>query len=385
MVRKLNMGMIGGGTGSFIGGVHRMAANLDGHINLVCGAFSSDVVKCKATGEELYLPETRCYESYEAMIVQEQKIPIGERMDFVSIVTPNHLHFAPAKMAMQNGFDVVLDKPMTLTLAEAKELAFIATETGRRLCLTHTYTGYPMIKEARHQIANNVIGKIRKVYVRYPQGWLSTKLEDSNQKQAAWRTDPKRSGIAGSIGDIGTHAFNLVEYVTGLEVTSICAAVNIIVEGRQLDDDAAVLLKFNNNATGVLIATQVAAGEENNLTIQIHGELGGMEWQHQDSNSLVLKWLDRPAEIYRAGTPYLSDVARHNCRTPAGHPEGFIEAFANIYRNFALTLKAEQAGKTADENVKDFPGIKEGVRGMAFIENVIAAGNNKEKWTRFKI
>jgi len=306
-------------------------------------------------------------------------------MDFVSIVTPNHLHFAPAKMAMEQGFHVLLDKPMTMTLAEAKELKDIAKTSGKRLCLTHTYTGYPMIKEAKFQIANAAIGSIRKVFVTYPQGWLSSKIEDINQKQAAWRTDPKRSGIAGCMGDIGTHAFNLIEYVTGLTVSALCANVNTVVEGRRLDDDGSVLLQFNNGATGILTATQVAAGEENNLTIQVYGELGGLEWQHQDANSLLLKWSDRPMQVYRAGSDYLSDMAKHNCRTPAGHPEGFIEAFANIYRNFAMTLLAETAGEIPDNKILDFPGVEDGIRGMAFIENVIAAGSSKDKWLNFVV
>lgn len=385
MDRKINMGMIGGGIGSFIGGIHRMAANLDGHINLVCGAFSSDADKCVATGQQLYLPKENCYANYEQMIIEEKAKPASTRMDFVSIVTPNHLHFAPAKMAMEQGFHVLLDKPMTMTLAEAKELKDIAKSTGKRLCLTHTYTGYPMIKEAKFQIANASIGSIRKVFVKYPQGWLSSKIEDIDHKQAVWRTDPKRSGIAGCMGDIGTHAFNLIEYVTGLTVSAFCATVNTVVEGRRLDDDGSVLLQFNNGATGVLTATQVATGEENNLTIQVYGELGGLEWQHQDANSLLLKWSDRPMQVYRAGSDYLSDMAKHNCRTPAGHPEGFIEAFANIYRNFAMTLLAETAGVIPNDKILDFPGVEDGVRGMAFIENVIAAGSSKDKWLNFVV
>jgi len=385
MYRKINMGMIGGGIGSFIGGIHRMAANLDGHINLVCGAFSSDADKCVATGQQLYLPKENCYASYEQMLIEEKAKPVSTRMDFVSIVTPNHLHFAPAKMAMEQGFHVLLDKPLTMTLAEAKELKDIARSTGKRLCLTHTYTGYPMIKEAKFQIANASIGSIRKVFVKYPQGWLSSKIEDSDQKQAAWRTDPKRSGIAGCMGDIGTHAFNLIEYVTGLTVSALCANVNTVVEGRRLDDDGSVLLQFNNGATGILTATQIATGEENNLTIQVYGELGGLEWQHQDANSLLLKWSDRPMQVYRAGSDYLSDMAKHNCRTPAGHPEGFIEAFANIYRNFAMTLLAETIGEIPDNKILDFPGVEDGIRGMAFIENVIAAGSSKDKWLNFVV
>lgn len=385
MNRKLKMGMIGGGEGSFIGAIHRKAAALDGHIDLVCGAFSSSATKSLTTGAGLYLPEKRCYASYKEMIASEQLLPENERMDFVSIVTPNHLHFEPAAFAMQNGFDVVIDKPITLTLQEAKDLKEISKKTGKVLCLTHTYTGYPMIKEAKYLLSKNKLGRIRKIFVTYPQGWLSTKLEDAQQKQAAWRTDPSKSGIAGSMGDIGTHAFNLVEYVTGLEVTAMCAKISTVVSGRQLDDDGMVLLEFNNGATGSLVATQVAAGEENNLTLQVYGELGGLEWQHKDANSLLLKWPNAPMQVYRAGTDYISDVAKYNCRTPAGHPEGFIEAFANIYKNFARTLIARNNNVEADIYAFDFPGLEDGIRGMAFIENVIAAGNSKEKWKTFEV
>jgi len=385
MQRKLNMGMVGGGKDAFIGAVHRMAANLDGHIQLVCGAFSSDAQKSKESGAALNLPAQRVYGSYAEMFEQEKLLPEGERMDYVSIVTPNHLHFEPAKMALENGFDVVLDKPMTFDLAEAKELKSILDKSGKLLCLTHTYTGYPMVKEAREIIRQNKLGTIRKIYVSYPQGWLSSFLEGSNQKQAAWRTDPKRSGIAGSMGDIGTHAFNLAEYISGLQVTNICADINTVVEGRQLDDDGTVLLKFNNGASGMLYATQVAAGEENNIRINIYCEKGGLEWKQEDNNSLIIKWLDRPAEILRAGNDYLSAVAKFNCRVPAGHPEGYLEAFANLYRNFALTLMAKQNGTKALEEWKDFPGIEEGIRGMAFIENVIASGKSETKWKDFEI
>lgn len=277
MQRRLRMGMIGGGSGAFIGAVHRIAALMDGQIELVCGAFSSDAVKSKQSGEVLFLSEERVYANYEEMIAKEKALPKNIRMDFVSIVTPNHIHFHPAKMAMENGFDVVLDKPMTLSLQEAKDLKTVVEQTGRTFCLTHTYTGYPMVKEAKQLIANGTLGKIRKVYVEYPQGWLSTFLEGSNQKQAAWRTDPKRSGIAGCMGDIGTHAFNMAEYVSGLQVTEICANLNTYVEGRLLDDDGDVLLKFNNGASGILFATQIAAGEENNIKIRVYGEKGGIE------------------------------------------------------------------------------------------------------------
>jgi len=383
--RKLRMGMIGGGPGAFIGAVHRSAAGMDGEIELVCGAFSSDPEKSKKQGELLYLPQERIYGSYKEMIRREAELSKTERMDFVSIVTPNHLHFEPAKLAMENGFHVVLDKPMTFDLAEAKELKKIAEKTGKYFCLTHTYTGYPMVKEARQQVLSGKFGKIRKVYVEYPQGWLSTFLEGQDQKQAAWRTDPSKSGMAGAMGDIGIHAFNLAEYITGLQVTQVCADINIVVEGRKLDDDGSVLLKFNNNASGVLFATQIAAGEENNIKIRVYGEKAGLEWQQQDANTLLIKWLDKPAEVWRAGTGYLGSFAKHNTRTPAGHPEGYLEAFANHYRNFALCVQAQMNTEKPKEEWLDFPGIEDGVRGMAFIEMVISSGKSKEKWLEFKV
>jgi predicted dehydrogenase len=306
-------------------------------------------------------------------------------MDFVSIVTPNHLHFAPSKLALENGFHVVLDKPMTFDLKEAKQLKQVVEKSGKYFCLTHTYTGYPMIKEAKQQVKNGKLGEIRKIFVTYPQGWLSNFLEGSDNKQASWRTDPSKSGKAGAIGDIGTHAFNLAEYITGLQVTKICADINIIVKGRKLDDDGAVLLKFNNGASGVLMASQIMAGEENNLTIQVYGEKGGLEWKHSDQNSLLLKWLDAPMQTLRAGTGYLSEFAKHNTRAPAGHPEGFIEAFANHYRNFAWCVKASIEGKQPKEEWLDFPGIEDGIRGMAFIENAIESGKSEKKWSEFVV
>ena len=385
MKRKLRMGMIGGGIDAFIGAVHRNAALMDGQIELVCGAFSSNAEKSKASGELLFLPANRVYANYKEVIEKEKTLPDDIRMDFVSIVTPNHVHFHPAKMAMENGFDVVLDKPMTITLEEAKELKNIIEKTKRTFCLTHTYTGYPIIKEARHLIAEGKLGKIRKVYVEYPQGWLSTFLEGSEQKQAAWRTDPKRSGIAGSMGDIGTHAFNMAEYVSGLQVTEICASLNTYVEGRLLDDDGDVLLKFSNGASGILFATQIAAGEENNIKIRVYGEKGGLEWQQADNNTLQLKWLDKPNETLRTGGGYVSSFASNNTRTPAGHPEGYLEAFANLYRNFAFTVRAKANGETPQKEWLDFPGVEEGIRGMAFIENVVASSKNDKKWTEFTI
>jgi predicted dehydrogenase len=383
--KKLRLGMIGGGKDAFIGAVHRIAARMDGLYEIVCGVFSSDAQKSAETGAELSLAPSRVYGSYKEMFEKERMLPENERMQVVSIVTPNHLHFEPAKLAMENGFHVILDKPITFNLAEAKQLKEIINNTGRLFCLTHTYTGYPMVKEARQQIMSGRFGQIRKVYVEYPQGWLSTFLEGTLQKQAAWRTDPARSGIAGSMGDIGTHAFNLAEYVSGLSVTAICAGLNTVVEGRLLDDDGAVLLQFNNGATGVLMATQVAAGAENNVKIRVYGETGGIEWQQEDANSLVVKWLDKPAEIYRAGTGYLSAVAAHNCRTPAGHPEGYLEAFANLYRNFGLTVSAAIGNTTPEAAWLDFPGVEEGIRGMAFVENVVKSSASDKKWMDFEV
>ena len=384
MDRKLRMGMIGGGPGAFIGAVHRIAARMDGEIELVCGAFSSQEEKSKAAGKELFLPTERVYASYQQMIEKEKELPADQRMDFVSITTPNHLHFDPAMMALQNGFHVVLDKPMTFTLQQAKDLKKQVEQSGLIFCLTHTYTGYPMVKQARQMVLDNVFGKIRKVYVEYPQGWLSTFLEGDDNKQASWRTDPGKSGKSGAMGDIGTHAFNLAEYVSGLQVTKICAQMNTVVSGRHLDDDGAALLEFNNGATGVLMATQVAAGEENNVKIRVYGEKGGLEWKQEDNNSLLVKWLDKPMEVYRTGSGYLSPVAAHNSRTPGGHPEGYLEAFANHYRNFALTVKATISNEQP-KNEWHFPGTEEGLRGMAFVENMVKSGNSDTKWIPFDV
>lgn len=374
------MGMIGGGPGAFIGAVHRIAASMDGLTELVAGAFSSDPAKSAQTGHDLNLSESRVYGSYKEMIEKEKSLPENERIDFISIVTPNHLHFEPAKLALENGFHVVLDKPMTFNLKEAEELKKIADASGKYFCLTHTYTGYPMVKEAKQQIAAGKLGKIRKIFVSYPQGWLSDFLEGSDQKQAAWRTDPSRSGIAGAMGDIGTHAFNLAEYITGLQATKLCADINIVVEGRKLDDDGAVLLKFNNGASGVLMASQIMAGEENDLHIKVYGENGGLEWRHTEANSLIIRHLDKPAEIWRAGNGYLSSFAQHNTRTPSGHPEGYLEAFANLYRNFILCVQAQLSNGQPKPEWLDFPKAEEGVRGMLFIEKVIESGKSEEKW-----
>lgn len=377
--------MVGGGQGAFIGAVHRIAARIDGEYELVCGAFSSNPEKSKASGVLLSLSPDRVYNSYQELYEKEKQLPEEERVQVISIVTPNHVHFEPTKLALENGFHVILDKPMTFSLEEALELRKVVEQTGKLFCLTHTYTGYPMVKEAKQLVASGKLGKIRKVYVEYPQGWLSTFEEGGDNKQASWRTDPKQSGIAGAMGDIGTHAFNLAEYVSGLEVTRLCADINVVVEGRLLDDDGASFLKFNNGASGVLFATQIAAGEENNIKIRVYGEKGGLEWQQDIANTLLVKWLDRPAEIYRTGGAGIGSYAQHNTRTPGGHPEGYLEAFANLYRNFALCVKAKLAGKTPEPEWLDYPGIEEGVRGMAFIENVIASGKSDKKWTDFTI
>jgi predicted dehydrogenase len=375
--------MIGGGRGSFIGAVHRMAAALDGQIELVAGAFSADPACSSQTGQDLFLDCERVYPNYEVMLKSEALMPVDKRVDIVSIVTPNHLHVAPALMAFENGFDVVLEKPMAFSLQEARLLDQRRKELGRELLLCHTYTGYPMIKEARARIASGALGTIRKIYGEYPQGWLHTFLEGTQHKQAEWRTDPARSGAAGAMGDIGTHIFNLMEYVSGLLVTQLCADVRTVVSNRKLDDDGAALLRFNNGASGVLMATQVAAGEENRVSLRIYGEKGGLEWHQQDANTLLIKWPDRPAEIIRTGTSYVTSVAQHNTRVPAGHPEGYLEAFANLYRNFAFTIRSKAMGQSPSASALDYPGTEEGVRGMAFIDSMLASSRSSEKWIDF--
>ncbi len=388
MNRKLRMGMVGGGKDAFIGAIHRHAANLDGKIELVCGALSINPEIAKSSAESLFLPPDRIYYNFEEMITREKELPADVRMDFLTIVTPNFVHFAPAMMALENGFHVVIEKPMTFTLDEARQLKKKVDDTGLLLCLTHTYSGYPMVKQAKAMIRDGQLGKVRKVFVEYPQGWLSKLSEREGNAQAAWRTDPKKSGKSGSMGDIGTHAAHLAEYITGLRITKLCADLNIVVEGRGLDDDGAVLLKFDNGASGVLFATQVAAGEENNLKIRVFGEKGGIEWMQHEPNTLLVKWRDKPTQILRAGTNYgehLSNFAIHNCRTPGGHPEGYLEAFANIYKNFALSLSALLDGVKPSEEALDFPKVDDGVRGMAFIDNVVKSHLSTEKFIPFEL
>lgn len=388
MARKLRMGMVGGGKDAFIGAIHRLAANMDGQIELVCGALSINPTIAQESGELLFLPKDRIYLTFEEMITKEAALPSEQRMDFVTIVTPNFAHFAPAMMALDNGFHVVIEKPIAFNLDEALQLKAKVDATGLVLCLTHTYSGYPMVKQAKAMVADGVFGKVRKIWVEYPQGWLSKLSEREGNPQAAWRTDPKKSGKSGSMGDIGTHAAHLAEYISGAKISKLCADLNTVVTGRALDDDGAVLLHFDNGATGVLMASQVAAGEENALKIRIYGEKGGLEWAQMEPNTLIVKWLDAPTQILRAGTNYtdrLSSYATSNCRTPGGHPEGYLEAFANIYKNFAATLMAKLDGTTPSKEALDFPSVEDGIRGMAFIDNVVASANSNEKWTTYKI
>lgn len=383
MNRKLRMGMIGGGKDAFIGAIHRLAANMDGLIELAAGALSINPEIAVESGKMLYLPEDRTYLTYDELITKEKALPADKRIDFVTIVTPNFAHFAPAMMALDNGFHVVIEKPIAFTLDEARQLKAKVEETGLILCLTHTYSGYPMVKQARAMCAEGAIGKIRKVWVEYPQGWLSKLSEREGNAQAAWRTDPTKSGKSGAMGDIGTHAAHLAEYISGLKITQLCADLNILVEGRRLDDDGNVLLKFENGAAGVLMASQVAAGEENALKIRIYGEKGGLEWAQHEPNTLLVKWLDKPTQIFRAGANYgaLSNYTTNSCRTPGGHPEGYLEAFANIYKNFAQTLSARIDGTTPSVEALDFPSVEDGIRGMAFIDNVVASSLSDVKWT----
>jgi predicted dehydrogenase len=404
MSRKIRMGMIGGSLEAFIGAVHRRGAALDGEIELVCGAFSSNPEKSAAAGKAFYLPDNRVYGSYQEMILKEKELPEGERMDFVTIVTPNHVHFETAKFALENGFHVVMDKPLTLTMDEAKALKPIVEKSGLLFCLTHNYTGYPMVKEARQIVKSGAIGEIRKVIVEYPQGWLYELLEATGQKQAAWRTDPARCGAAGGVGDIGTHAENLAEYITGLQITELCADLSIFVEGRQLDDDANILLRFNNGAKGVLHNSQICHGEENDLNIRIYGSKGGLKWRQQEPNTLEWTNQDEGSRIIRTGVGKLSPQAQAHTRQPAGHPEGYIETFANIYRNFALALRAHMGvgtggsavgglgqDHTADSGsgynpaIHDFPGLEDGMRGMGFIQTVVKSATSETKWTKFEI
>ena len=380
--RKLRMGMVGGGSDAFIGAVHRRAALMENDVELVCGCFSIDPEISLSSGRSYHLPDDRIYKNYKEMFEKETQLPEGERMDFVTIVTPNLFHFEPAMMALESGIHVVLDKPMTFSLEEAKRLQKKVEETGLVLALTHVYTGYPAVKEMKARIARGDLGKLRRLYVEYPQGWLADRIELLGGNNAGWRTDPKQTGKAGCMGDIGTHAWHISEYVTGQKVIELCAELSTFCTGRQVDDDGVAILHYDGGMKGVLTATQIAKGEANNCSIRVYGENGGMEWHQQDPNYLILKWGDRPREIIDVGSnTFLGDFALWNVRTPAGHPEGFLEAFANIYRNFTLTVMAKNNGEEPTENMLDFPNVYDGVRGMQFIETMVKAGwNNDQKW-----
>ncbi len=372
--------MVGGGPGSLIGKVHTMGAMLDGQISLVCGAFSSNPEQSEIRGLEYFLPRERIYPAWQEMIKREKELSEGERMDFLCIATPNHLHYDPALMALENGFHVVCDKPLTHTVEDARRLVSLVEETGLLFAMTYPYVAYPMVKEARARAGNGQLGKIRKVVVEYPQGWLSVPVEKTGNRQALWRTDPERSGPGGAMADIGVHAFYLTEYVTGLKVTDLMADLNRVVPGRRLDDDGNVLLRFSNGAGGTLFATQIAAGEENDVNIRVWGEKGGLEWHHHDPNRLILKIEGEPVRVLRPGhSEYLSSGAMYASRLPAGHPEGYIEAFANIYRQVAASIRARYTGTDLSPEESDFPDVYAGLRGMLFQEAVLASSAGR-KW-----
>ncbi len=385
--RKLKMGMVGGGPGAFIGEVHRKAARLDGGIELVAGCFDINPENSRQQGRELHLFENRIYDTYKDMIRRELNLPSDERIDFVSITTPNNWHFPIARDFLKAGFHVMCEKPMTLDTREARALRKIVMESNKVFGLMHNYTGYPMIKLARDLVQRNRLGKIRKIVVQYPQGWLATALEKTGQKQASWRTDPEQSGVAGCMGDIGSHCENLAEYITGLEITHVCADLTIFVEDRKLEDDANVLLRFNNGAKGVLHASQISIGEENNLAIWVYGEEESLEWHQEHPNYLYVKEPDGPMEVWKRGNDYVgrcSQAAKRATRLPSGHPEAFFEAFANTYCNFADTIRARLEGRTPTALETDFPSVEDGLRGMLFIATVVASSKSNTKWLKMK-
>lgn len=377
---RVRMGLVGGGPGAFIGDVHRMAARIDGEIDLVCGAFSSQAEKSAEAGRNLYLPETRVYESYTQMFAAEATLPADERMEFVAIVTPNHLHYPIAVAALEAGFHVMCEKPATFTLAESLQLKNAIEKTGLLFGVTHTYTGYPLVHEARERVARGDLGTITKILVEYNQGWLAD-TEAESSKQASWRIDPKQAGISCCMGDIGVHAANLAETITGSNITRVLADLAAVVPGRQLDDDGSVLLRFENGARGVLVASQISVGEENNLTIRVYGTKGGLEWHQMNPNTLTLKWADKPAETIRAGWGYVGNTAQHNTRTPAGHPEGYLEAFANLYTNFSVAVKHARTHKSNGITpITGVPGIEDAINGMAFIQAVVTSSADGNVW-----
>ena len=386
MENRLKYGMIGGGTGSFIGPVHRMAAELDGMARLVCGAFNSDPERSLSSGKALGVDRERAYPDFRTMILTEKGLPPEERMDFVIIVTPNHLHYEPAQLALENGFHVMCDKPLTRTPEEAEALGEAVRRTGLLFALTHTYTGYPMVKKARELVRSGALGKIRKVMVTYLQGWLSSFPEGSGQKQAVWRTDPRYTGLTSTMGDIGTHAENLISYVTGLKIRELSAQLNTLVPDRKMDDDGSVILRYEGDVAGAILVSQVATGEENNVTMRIYGEKGGLEWNQMEPNTLFVRWMDRPTEIYRTGVSVagLSPGYDPGNRLPSGHPEGFIEAFANIYKNFEKALLDRKEGRTPPPEGYDFPTVEDGIQGMRFLKKVVESSLSSKKWMPFE-
>ena len=379
--RKLRMGMVGGGRDAFIGAVHRRAAQLDGGVELVAGCFSSTPQKSKASGRDLYLPEDRVYGRYQEMVEAEGSLPDGERIDFVSVVTPNHLHYPIAKAFVEAGFHVACDKPLVHTVEQALDLVRAVKEHEVIFAVTYNYTGYPMVKQARYLVQSGALGVVRKVIVEYPQGWLATRIEADGQKQAVWRTDPKRSGVSGCIGDIGSHCENLVSYVTGLELESICADLTVFAPGRELDDDGNVLLRFKGGARGILTASQICPGQENTLRIRVWGTRAGLEWHQEEPNYLYVRSNDGPEKIYKRGNDYLCHAAVAATRIPSGHTEAFFEAFANIYKNFADTIRAKILGIEPSDLMLDFPTVEDGARGVFFIHKAVESSASEVKWT----
>lgn len=378
---KIRYGMAGGGEGAFIGAVHRMAAALDGEFALVCGAFSSDADRNGRSAAALGLDPARAYPTLDSLLAAEAALPEDQRMEALAIVTPNHLHAPMAIAALEAGFHVFCEKPMALNLAEARAIAAAVARSGKLYGLAFTYSGYPLIEEARLRVSRGDLGAIRLVQVEYSQGWLSRAIDREGNKQAEWRTDPAKAGLGGCLGDIGTHAFQLAEHVSGLAVEALSADLATHVPGRRLDDDVSALLRFEGGARGVLKASQVAAGDENGLRLRIHGEHGGLEWSQMEPNTLTLRWLDRPTEAIRAGGPGLDPATQAPFRTPAGHPEGYIEAFANLYRNFGRALREGATTPPARGAPDWFPGVADGLRTMAFIEATIANSTGEAKWT----
>jgi len=385
MSRKLRMGMVGGGPGGFIGNIHRKAAMLTGEIELVCGAFSSRREKSREMGRQLYLEPNRVYDSFRQMIEHEAVLPIPERMDFVSIVTPNYLHYPVAKYALEKGFPVICDKPLTIRYEESRELAAVAEAKSLPFAVTYVYSGYPMVKEARTRVLRGDLGKIRKVIATYTQGGLSKLMEAEKQKKPLWRLDPVKGGKAGSIGDIGTHAEHIVRYITGLAINEVYADLHITIAGRKIFDDGNILVHLDNGANGVISLSQVASGEKNNLAVAVYGERGSLEWKQQEPNSLVLKWGDRPSEQLKTGlnSPAVESDTLAATILPAGHPEGFIEAFSNIYRGFVCTVRRGLLKEHVNCSVPDYPEINDGVAGMAFIEAALQSTEAK-KWIKVK-